>query len=148
MNIGRIITMNLARIIISFTLISTLIGPITADLNATHVFNPAWPPHARFHTVVGLCMTTFLSLISLWLVWKQSTDRDTLMKVAALVPIIAWGSFFIAVNAMGAGVEDRPNELARVFGIPLNLVVAALFSVMSAIGYLLYWRGARQFAAT
>ena len=40
--------MRISRLILSGAAIGTIIGTGRADLNATHVLNPAWP-HARFH---------------------------------------------------------------------------------------------------
>lgn len=42
----------------------TAVGPFLADWNETHIHNPAWPPHAKFHnaqtmsTGVGLAVTS------------------------------------------------------------------------------------------
>lgn len=60
------------------------------------------------------------------------------MLMAAAVPILAWGSFFIAIIVPGAAVEDHPETLARIVGIPLNVIAAAIFSLLAALGYVLY----------
>ncbi len=138
------INMLLGRLLVSFALLSTLIGPVTADWNHTHVFNPDWPPHARFHSIVGLCMTIGFSLIGLWLLWKKSSDSLALLFVAASVPVLAWATFFIAALVPGAGVEDHAGALPRILGLPLNLFVALIFSVISVAGYLLCFRAYRN----
>ncbi len=63
------------------------------------------------------------------------------MLVAAAVPILAWGSFFIALAVPGAAVEDHPETLARLGGIPINVVVAALFTALAILGYALFISG-------
>ena len=101
------------------------------------MFNPEWPPHARFHALVGLCMTTGFSLIGLWLLWSRSSDCLPQLFVAASVPVLAWASFFGAVLVPGAGVEDHPGVLPRILGLPLNLFVALIFSGIAVAGYIL-----------
>ncbi|KAF2442428.1 hypothetical protein P171DRAFT_474796 [Karstenula rhodostoma CBS 690.94] len=57
-----------------FSLIAlfTMIGPYAADWNETHVKNPNWPPHARFHN--GQTMSTGL-LIGLLTLYYTHTAR-------------------------------------------------------------------------
>lgn len=136
--------MNLGRILLTLAVFSTIVGPIFADWNSTHVFNPDWPPHARFHTVAGISMTVGLCVVSLWLIWRKSPDRRAAIMVAALVPASYWGSFFLAAAIPGSGVEDRPGDLARIFGLPLNLFVAAVLVILTLAGYLVARRQSRK----
>jgi len=129
--------MLLGRILLTIALLSTLFGPISADWNHTHVFNASWSPHAKFHSVAGLFMTIGFSLIGLWLLWCKSMDFLPQLLVATAVPVLAWGTFFLAVLVPGTGVEDQPGTLPRVIGLPLNLFVALIFSALAIAGYLI-----------
>lgn len=129
--------MFLGRILLTVALLSTLFGPIGADWNDTHVFNPNWPPHAKFHSAAGLFVTAGFSLIGLWLLWRISTDFLPQLLVAAAVPLLAWGTFFLALLVPGAGVEDDPGTLPRVAGLPINVLVALVFSATAMVGYLI-----------
>jgi hypothetical protein len=60
------------------------------------------------------------------------------MRVAALLPVLAWTPFFLAVIIPGTSVEDEPRHLPRILGIPLNLIPATIVPGISAIGYWLY----------
>lgn len=131
----------IGQIIVTIAVLITLIGPTAVDWNDSHVFNPKWPPHARFHAIVYLCMTIGFSLIALWLIWRASTDHVADMLIAALVPIISWGSFFIAVRVRGSAAEDDPGSLPRMMGMPVNLFNAGVFTVLSLLGFLLYYLG-------
>ena len=128
--------MLLGRILLTIALLSTLFGPISADWNHTHVFNASWPPHARFHSAAGLFVTIGFSLIGLWLLWRKSQDFLPQLLVATAVPVLAWGTFFLAVLVPGAGVEDHPGSLPRVVGLPLNVFVALVFSALAITGYM------------
>jgi len=132
--------MLIGRILLTVALLSTLFGPIGADWNDTHVFNADWPPHARFHSVVGLFVTIGFSLTGLWLLWRRSIDYLPQLLVAMAVPVLAWGSFFLAVLVPGTGVEDHAGTLPRVVGLPLNLFVALIFSAFAVAGYLICLR--------
>jgi len=62
------------------------------------------------------------------------------MLVATLVPIIAWGSFFMASFLPDTGEEQMPH----VVGIPLNLFIAGLLFFVTVLGYGLYRRGLQK----
>ena len=56
-------TQLLGRLLLSLVLVATAGGLIGFQWNETHVFNPGWQPHARFHAV---------QLVWLGTVYRQS----------------------------------------------------------------------------
>ena len=108
------------------------------------MYNPAWPPHARFHNATGWGTVTGPQLLGLWLLWRpgqQARDHDTAVTTAALLTAIAWVPFLPALAISGAGVEDEPGHLPRVAGVPINLVAAGLIPASCALGYFLHRHG-------
>jgi hypothetical protein len=116
-------------------------GPSFAwfDLNRTHIFNPRWTPHARFHDASAVVTELGWSIASLWLLWRRGTrdQRELALKIAALHPVLAYAPFLIAEALPGTEVEDEPGKIPRVAGIPGNLFGATVCSGLSALGYLL-----------
>jgi hypothetical protein len=83
-------------------------------------------------------------LLALWLLWRPgeyADDGDLAIKIAALLPAVAWVPFFPALATPGTAVEDEPGHLARIAGVPANLVPATLIPIISAVGYTLHRHG-------
>ena len=91
--------------------------------------------------MAGWGTITAAQLLALRLVWRPAetpAERDLAVGVAALLPMLAWVPFFVAVATPGAHVEDEPGQLPRVIGIPLNLIPATLVPAISTLGYWLH----------
>ena len=134
----------ISRLVLSGAALGTIAGTGRADLNRTHVFNPGWPPHARFHSAAGWGSVAGSQLLALWLLWRpgeDADDGDLAIKIAALLPAVAWVPFFPALATPGTAVEDEPGHLARIAGVPANLVPATLIPIISAVGYTLHRHG-------
>ncbi len=133
--------MRISRLVLSGAAIGTIVGTAGADINRSHIFNPAWPPHARFHNAASWGTIAGLQLFVLWLLWRPGQDAshsDAAMTTAAVLPVIAWLPFFFAVALPGTAVEDEPGHLPRIVGVPANLVPAVLVPALSALGYILH----------
>ncbi len=134
---------NWGRILITFVLVSDAIVSTAIDWNATHLFNPEWTPHARFHDASFLNLLCGVSIIGIWLIWRQSKEPDVGVKVAALIPVIYRAAFFyitwiIPGTSLNAGSEPMP-QLA---GIPIygNVIAAGISISLTALGYWIYRR--------
>jgi hypothetical protein len=121
-----------------------LVGTARADVNRTHMFNPTWPPHARFHSAAGWGTVAGMQLFALWLLWRpqqQASNGDAAVTTAAVLPVLAWLPFFLAFALPGSAVEDEPGHLPRIAGVPANLIPAALVPALSTLGYALHRQG-------
>jgi hypothetical protein len=128
---------NCGRVLLTAADEGTIVGPLAADWNDSHIFNPLWPSHARFHGIVALGTATALAAYGVWRLWAPSPDQGAGRDLAAAVPLAYWGSFFPAALVKGSGVEDPPHLLARVAGLPINMAVATTISAVTLGGWLL-----------
>jgi hypothetical protein len=52
-------------------------GSYIFDWNHTHIYNPHWPPHAKFHNAQTMLLGSFLGCFSLWMLWvAKLKDMD------------------------------------------------------------------------
>jgi hypothetical protein len=129
----------IGRLLVTTAVVGSGIGHAAADLNRTHVFNPRWMPHARFHAASAVVTDVGWSAVSLWLLRRPGSGdaQELALKVAALSPILSYAPFFLAEALPGSEAEDEPGAVPRVAGVPVNLLVAGVLSGLSALGYLL-----------
>ncbi|MEM8857998.1 MAG: DUF6640 family protein [Chloroflexota bacterium] len=109
--------------------------PLFAELNDTHVVNPDWPGHARLHNVWLLVQNLLLGMLSLYLIWKQ-TSRENLL-LAGLIGAIIFGSFLIAGitgSLYGGSLTDPGAEVVMVNGADINVYVLGASFILSLIG--------------
>ena len=125
------------RILLTAAGLGTIVGPLTADLTRSHVFNERWPSHARFHGVVGVLTPATLSAFALWRLWAAPDDRGAGRDLAAMVPIAYWGSFLPAALVRGTGLDDPPHPVGRILGLKANVFWASLLTTLAGAGWLL-----------
>ena len=127
------------KVILSFVLIVGPIASIFVDWNSTHLFNPTWPPHAKFHDWAMLNLLTGTCALALWLLWRKSSEPQVAVKVATLIPLIFWSAFFYTTTLLpGTSLSASPGEHFPVvagFTIYPNEVGAFLFSIIGLVGY-------------
>jgi hypothetical protein len=128
----------LGRSLLTLANVITVAAPIAADWNDSHIFNPRWPGHARFHGVTALAMATTLSSLNVWSIWSDAgADRATARFFAAAVPVAYWAPFFVAPLVPGTAMEDAPHPVPRLAGVPTNVLGAAATTATAVAGWLI-----------
>ena len=117
----------------------TAVGGFLADWNRTHLFNPNWPPHARFHDAQSILLGTLLGASGLHFLWRGEGHPQRNLALGALLPSFFWmaqGASFVFPGAEGLEAEF-PEKVPRIRGLWLNeRVPSALMLVLIAVGYL------------
>ena len=137
-------TQKSAKILLSVLVVATTLVSIIADWNSSHVFNPDWSPHAKFHDIMLLTLLVGLLPLLLWLLWRKSAEPEVAVKVTTSILIVFWGSFYLNYFIPGTSPQAFPDVAPpSLWGIPLypNMVVAAIIIILSLVAYGLYQKG-------
>jgi hypothetical protein len=113
-------------------------GGFVADWNRTHLFNPDWPPHAKFHDALSIALGALLGACGLYFLCRKGKDSQTDVALGALLPFLFWtaqGASFAFSEAEGLEAEF-PEKVPRVKGVWINeRFVSILKLVLIAAGY-------------
>ena len=98
-------------LLLSAIAVFAAVGPFAADWNATHLSNPNWPPHARFHNGQTMAAGPLLALPALFFLWRRGGGRRT----NDLAAVLFAGSYFAHQAAAFAfpGVAWTDPEFLR-----------------------------------
>jgi hypothetical protein len=139
--------MSAGRTILNIVAGTTLVGGFAADWNRTHLFNPNWPPHARFHDAMTISLSALLGAGGLYALNRSSTDPDRDTTLGAVLPAAFWASMGAAFAYPGAqGLEaEFPHLVPRIQGVWINeRFASAGMLALTALGYGLERRARRH----
>ncbi|WP_458117021.1 DUF6640 family protein [Arthrobacter sp. D2-10] len=119
---------------------ATAVGGFAADWNRTHLFNPSWPPHARFHDAQTVAMGALLGLGGLWVLNRKGSAPQRDIAMGALLPAFFWASMGAAIGFPGTGglQTEFPETVPRVRGVWIDerFASGAMLGLI-AVGYYL-----------
>jgi hypothetical protein len=138
----------LGRWIMTFVLVAGAVVSTAVDWNDSHLFNPAWHPHARFHDALFLMIVDAMTLVTLWLLWRRGPEPEIGFRVAALFAAAVWTPFFY-IEALIPGTSLLASDnvpVVRVGGLALapNLVVAIVMVLLTLVAHGLGRESARR----
>ncbi|KAI1615377.1 hypothetical protein EDD36DRAFT_187532 [Exophiala viscosa] len=110
----------IGRSLLTLLTLSTSVSCYIADWNETHVKNPKWPPHARFHNGQTMSMGLCLGALTAYYTWRSTPDlaaeRDSITS-AAVIGTLYWVTGLSAIlypgtkwtdPEFGTGAPQRP----------------------------------------
>lgn len=120
------------RIVVGAVAVVTALGALLADvvvpdLAAQHAFNPAWPPHAKFHDAQYVVMSVLLGALGLALV-----VRGKLLWAAALLST-PWVGMLGALLFPGTATYDPEFAGDTVFVLGLHGQVFLALVLLAAL---------------
>ncbi|KAK8107606.1 uncharacterized protein PG998_009619 [Apiospora kogelbergensis] len=90
----------LGRVLLTVDSIGLLFGAIMADMGPTHMQNPNWPPHAKFHNAQTISLSVILGAATLFYTWRKPLTprlRREYMGISAFTGSIYWAAGLVAI---------------------------------------------------
>lgn len=136
------------KLLITLVALFTAISPYLADWNETHIYNPLWTPHAKFHNAQTMMFGALCGLFALYFLWFRSNGSDngerlTNVKVATVFAMFYWAAQ--AGAFMFPGVASFDSQFAatapsRIFGLPGQLGMDIIIACVLGVAYYLEYR--------
>ena len=129
------------RIVLSIIAIGTIVSPFLADWNVTHIYNPEWPPHAKFHNAQTMSMAVLLGVSALAFLWRPVDAARLGLTAAWVLTALYWVSQCFAFLFPGVAWTDphllQPGQWLRDFPLQLKGDLIVVFPLLLAAGWLL-----------
>ena len=99
------------RILLTVSAAYAGVGAFIFDWNKTHIYNPAWPPHAKFHNAQTMSLGAGLGVLALAALWSPhaSWTRGRL-NVATAAASLYWATQLTAMAYPGTSLVDPPSK--------------------------------------
>ena len=130
-----------SRLIFTAIGMSLPIAAHRADMNRTHIYNPRWPPHAKFHDGQTLSMSLLLGGLTTFLAWKSSKNVPMMIAGAGAAASLYFISQSTAILYPGTDYSDpefgprTPNTIPPAIKIDgVYLAAVALAIVLGLVG--------------
>ena len=135
-------SISIGKILITLVAIWATAGSYIFDWNKTHIYNPRWPPHAKFHNAQTMLLGTMIGLLSLYVLWLQKGDKITMLRLSAILASFYWITQAGAILFPGTALIDP--EFAHPGQLPAQLIVDVVMLVMLGVGYMLEMNRLKQ----
>lgn len=111
--------------LVGITLVSAFvaISGVVVDFTASHVYNPAWPPHAQFHGYLSIARTVLIMGAAVALAWGPVRRGDRPAWVVLAILLLGWVAIWLVAPLVVPGTGERATY-----------VFAAVLAVLYVVG--------------
>ena len=104
------------------------------EINSSHVFNPFWPAHARFHEVWQLTTNICIGILALWFAFGKNAIRT-----ASVLNIVVMGGALVAhvLEESYGGSIISGNIEKTIMGMELAAFAASVVVVLAVTALVL-----------
>ncbi len=127
---------NAGRACLTAAALVTAIGPFAADWSDSHVFNPRWPPHAKFHNGQTMSSGAALGVLTAYYTWRPTSNPADSLRTAAI-----FGSLYF-VTALSGILYPGAQGMDPEFGEGFPQIWP--FLGFSGLPWLGYWLAKRR----
>lgn len=115
-----------ARIVVTVSAVVTMVGAYLADFNVTHIYNPTWPPHAKFHNAQTMLLATALGACALVYAWRRD-PTGTHLRTGILFASLYWLTNAGSITFPGTHWTDPDRAgTGLLLGLPMAAVIGAV----------------------
>ena len=129
------------KVLTSVAALVPAVGAFVADWNETHVYNPRWPPHAKFHNAQTITLSVVCAGLTLVETWRPGPTDRARVRWATITGGLFWLTQAPAILFPGTAFVDPEAGLqtTRIGPVPVNQVTAigAMVLPLLAAGYAL-----------
>ena len=124
------------KALISLVALTAGAGAFAADWNETHIHNPRWTPHAKFHNAQTMASGVQLCALSLWQLWGKRGDRHAALRWGTLFASLYWLQQAPAILFPGTALVDPEfaGREPRIGPVPLNQLTAQALVLYPLLG--------------
>ncbi|MEH2412487.1 DUF6640 family protein [Nostoc sp.] len=142
----------IGKILISLVAIFTGVSPYLADWNITHIYNPAWTPHAKFHNAQTMVLGAMLGFLAIYCLWfRQGITKKQKLNEATVLTSLYWLAQLPAILFPGTALVDsgiNHVQMPKILGVVLNQLILDIIVIfpLIALGYYLENRALKKAA--
>lgn len=126
-------SISIGKLLITIVALYAAAGSYIFDWNETHIYNPLWPPHAKFHNAQTMLLGTSIGLASLWVLWTLKGGKLPFLRISTLLASLYWLTQAGSILFPGTALVDP--QFAHLGQAPAQLIVDAIMLTLLAIGY-------------